>query len=221
MACSSLRPKAETALPSSNQTGGGLRAAIIMLAIVLLWLTEPFHGVDAAWVALGGVAAMFAAGVLSAADIKAVNMGLLLFLVTVSAIGTVLGDSGISTLMFARLSSLLPQSSIYVYLLSMAVITMTLHMFIGSCVATFSVVLPSLISVSAGVVNPLVVTLLCYIVVNTHYVFPFHHVTMMVGSANRIFSDKLVLRFGLVLTIVILACLLAFYLPWWQLMGLI
>lgn len=54
-----------------------------------------------------------------------------------------------------------------------------------------------------------------------HYVFPFHHVTIMIGAANKFYSDKLVMKFGMVLTIITIVSVLGLYVPWWKIIGLL
>jgi di/tricarboxylate transporter len=215
---------AETAVNDVKEnkvSGKEISAAIIMLVVVLLWLTEASHGINAAIVAMIGVIAMFGAGVLSYKDIKTINTGLLLFLITVFAIGTVMKQSGISSLIFAKISAFMPDNNSAVYLLTLTIIVMTLHMFIGSSITTLSVAVPSLVQMTEGMLNPLAVVLLGYIAVSMHYIFPFHHVTIMIGAANKIYSDKLVMKFGLVLTFLTIVSLFCLYIPWWKIIGLI
>jgi sodium-dependent dicarboxylate transporter 2/3/5 len=198
-----------------------ISAVIIMIVVVLLWLTETLHGVNTAIVALLGVIAMLGTGVLSFRDLKTVNFDLLIFLTTVFAIGTVMQKSGVSSMIFSNITSIMPGSGSVVYLLSMAIIVMVLHMFVGSCIATLSVVIPSMVQMAGGTINRIVIALLCFVMVNIHFLFPFQHVTVMIGAAKKAYSDKIVLRFGLVLTVISLFSLLCLYIPWWKAIGLL
>lgn len=213
---------ADTYEPGKDNMGRQeISAVIIMLVVVLLWLTETLHGINTAIVALFGVIAMFGTGVLTYRDLKAVNPDLMIFLITVFAIGTVMKNSGVSFIIFSRIASLIPDSGTVVYLLSIAIIVMVLHMFVGSCMATLSVAVPSLVQLAGDAVDPLVVALLSFIMVNIHFLFPFQHVTVMIGAAHKAYGDKVVLRFGLVLTVISILSLLSLYIPWWKAIGLL
>jgi len=205
-----------------NRVGGKeIISAAIMFAVVIMWLTESIHGINAAFAAMAGVLAMFVTGVVSLKDVKNINAGLLLFLITAFAIGTVMKQSGISDSIFSRVSSFMPGSGSIFYLLALVVVVMVLHMFIGSSITTLSVAIPSLIQMTEGILEPLAVVLLCYVAVSMHYVFPFHHVTIMIGAANRFYSDKRVMKFGMGLTIITIVSVLGLYIPWWKIIGLL
>lgn len=197
-----------------------LAASIIMILVVVLWLTEGLHGLNAAITAFIGVVAMFGFRILKPKDIKKVNIGLLLFLTTAFSIGTVLKESGISSLIFSSVLSFMPRSNSFLYLMAIVLIIMLLHMFIGSSITTLSVAIPSLIQMTSEVLNPIIVVLISYVAVNIHYILPFQHVTIMIGAANKFYSDKIVVRFGLLMTLVTITSIFLFYIPWWSFMGI-
>lgn len=198
-----------------------VKAAVIILVVVALWLTEGVHGINATYIALLGVAIMFTTKILSIKDLKSINFGLLLFLVTAFAIGTVMKQSGVSSIIFSQVSNIMPSPASNFYLLSIILIVMALHMVIGSSITTLSVAVPSLVQMTESVLDPLVVVLLCYVTVNIHYILPFQHVTIMIGSANKFYKDKLVIRFGLIMTILTITIILSIFIPWWKMIGLI
>ncbi len=163
---------------------------------------------------------MFGFRILKPKDIKKVNIGLLLFLTTAFSIGTVLKESGISSLIFSSVLSFMPRSNSFLYLMAIVLIIMLLHMFIGSSITTLSVAIPSLIQMTSEVLNPIIVVLISYVAVNIHYILPFQHVTIMIGAANKFYSDKIVVRFGLLMTLVTITSIFLFYIPWWSFMGI-
>jgi hypothetical protein len=61
-----------------------------------------------------------------------------------------------------------------------------------------------------------------YSAIALHYVFPFHHLNILVGlgDAHGGYDDKTVISLGLPLTIVIIIVVL-FEAVWWQITGLI
>jgi anion transporter len=198
-----------------------ISAIIIMIFVVFLWLTESWHRIDPAVSALFGVLAMFAVKILNYKDIKSINVSLMFFLISVFSIGTVLKQSGITTLIFSKISIFIPNNNSSIYLFSIILITMLLHMLVGSALTALSVVIPSLISLNSGIVNPVVIVLICYISVNIHYIFPIHHVTIMIGSANHDFNNKLVIKIGLIMTFITIILILCLYIPWWKIIGLL
>lgn len=204
---------------SANSTGN--RLAILMMGlIIIMWMTEGVHHISPWIPALIGVVGMFGLGILTPADLKSVNPHFLIFLMTVFSIGKVLGQAGITAIIFEKLKLLIPQANSAIYLLGIALIIMILHMCIGSSVATMSVVLPILIplTLSQGY-RAEIVTLMTYIIVNIHFLLPFHHATMMIGTAKQYYPDKYMLRLGSVMTVLTFILLGVIFFQWWHIIG--
>lgn len=117
------------------------------------------------------------------------------------------------------LHSINPASNIYLFVLVLTV--MFLHMLLGSSVTTASVVIPILIELTKGIIDPIIVSLLVYLAVNMHFILPFHHTVIMVGSGNDLYSNKVVIKYGLVLTILLFLIIFVLYIPWWKFMNLL
>lgn len=195
---------------------------VSMLVIIAFWMTEKIHGIAPWIVAAAGCVVMFATGILEKTDVKAVNPHFLIFLLTIFNIGKVLGESGVTNAIFEELSQWIPNVNSSLYLLIIAGVVMVLHLCIGSSMATLSVVLPILLPLTGSMgYRPEMITLIAYIVVNVHFLLPFHHATVMIGTAREYYPDRYMLRFGApmtVLTFVLLACC---YFPWWRLLGVL
>ncbi|WP_176686338.1 anion permease [Peptoniphilus sp. oral taxon 386] len=202
---------------SKQQLGIG-----IMLVVIAFWMTESMHHIAPWIVALLAVIIMFAAKILSKEDLKSVNPHFLLFLVTVFSIGKVFGQAGVTNAIFGKLETLIPSVNTSEYLIVIAIVAMVLHICIGSSVATMSVVLPILIPLaqSSGY-RPEIITLMIYIIVNVHFLLPFHHATVMIGAGKGYYPDKYMFRFGSVMTVVSLILLALFYFPWWRILGVL
>ncbi|WP_036729662.1 SLC13 family permease [Peptoniphilus mikwangii] len=202
---------------SKQQLGIG-----IMLVVIAFWMTESMHHIAPWIVALLAVIIMFAAKILSKEDLKFVNPHFLLFLVTVFSIGKVFGQAGVTNAIFGKLETLIPSVNTSEYLIVIAIVAMVLHICIGSSVATMSVVLPILIPLaqSSGY-RPEIITLMIYIIVNVHFLLPFHHATVMIGAGKGYYPDKYMFRFGSVMTVVSLILLALFYFPWWRILGVL
>lgn len=202
---------------SKNQQRIGI---FTMILIVAFWMTQSWHKIPPWFVALVGVTVMFLAKILDKKDLKSVNPHLLLFLITVFNIGKALGKSGVTQIIFDHLKVLILDGNSALYLLAIAVVVMILHLCIGSSVATMSVVLPILIPLTQSLgYRPEIITLLTYTVVNIHFLLPFHHANVMIGTARGYYPEKSMLRFGLPMTILTFVLLLLIYFPYWRFLG--
>lgn len=105
-------------------------------------------------------------------------------------------------------------------LLVLALVTMVLHVIIGSAVATLSIVLPLFIplGLESGY-SVAIIVLLSYIVVNIHFLLPHHHANMMVGVGKGYYNDKLMLKYGIIMTPLAFLVLALLYIPWWNFIG--
>lgn len=95
---------AERFSPGSSEK----KTLVIMACIILLWLTEPVHSLDAAKVAAIGAAAMFLQRIIGLKDLKTINLSLMLFLTAAFSIGRVLLFSGVAEKIKAQLLLVLP-----------------------------------------------------------------------------------------------------------------
>lgn len=191
----------------------------VMLVIIILWMTQSLHGISPWISALVGVFIMFGMKILDRGDLSSVNPHFLLFLIIVFSIGKVLGQSGITEVIFEHLKHWIPTGNSSLYLLLIAGVVMVLHICIGSSVATMSVVLPIIIPLTGSLgYRAEVVTLMTYVIVNIHFLLPFHHATVMIGTAREYYPENYMLRFGSVMTAVTFLLLGLVYFPWWKLM---
>lgn len=197
----------------------GLLAFLLLVAAA--WGTEPLHHISGTVVVCAGTALMAPLGLLGAPDLKSVNLKLLFFLTAAFSIGGVMKACGVADLLFSGFIALFPKTFSPSYALAVLGTAMILHMLLGSNVTTLSVVVPGLLTVSAGVAPPLLVSLLAYIAVSGHFILPFHHVTLLVGEGEGWFTARQVVRFGLPLTVLTLFTGLVLYLGWWRLLGIL
>ncbi len=196
-------------------------AALVLVAVVMLWVTESIHGLSAVLIIIAGTLGFYLLGFLKKEDLKIINIDLLFFLTAAFAIGPVMKNTGIAQVVFQRLTGIFPTEVTIFYFLALIVATMLLHMLLGSTITTLSVVIPGFLTLTAGKIDPLVLMMTTYVSVNIHYLLPFHHVTIMIGSGNRFIDSRSLLKFGLVMTFVVVLSLLFVYLPWWRFIGLL
>jgi anion transporter len=199
--------------------------AWVVLALAL-WLTEPWHQVAAAWVALGaavGLALPVVGDVLHPGDFTSgINWPILMFLVGTLAIGTVGTETGMAQWIAQVLLPAVPPANPYVFALLIGGITIASHMVMGSALAVMSIVTPSVVAYATGVGwSALVPALLVYTAVQIHYVLPFQHVTILLGAGpTGRYGSPETLKYGLPLTAVTVLVILL-EVTWWQLVGLI
>ncbi len=198
------------------------RAAVIIMGIVLiLWMTESLHLINPAFVALLGTIAMFGFKIIGFEDLRSLNIDLMIFLTAAFAIGGVMNKSGVADIIYTNIVGLFPPTYSGFYLVTLILTVMVLHMLLGSSITTFSVVIPILMELTEGILDVIPLMFLVYITVNMHHILPFHHITIMIGAGNNYFSNRVTIKYGAVLTVLVFIIIFGFYLPWWGVLGLI
>jgi len=193
----------------------------LVVATVLLWITEAYHGISDAVVIVIGTGMLALVRVVTLRDLKAVNVELLVFITAAFSIGSVMSHSGIAGVALAPLSRLLPQDFGGLYLMGLILLSMGMHMVLGSNLTTLSLLVPSLMIVGVNGISPIAVTFTVYLAVTGHYILPFHNVLLLVGNGKGFFLDRHIARYGIPLTVLVVASVLGIYLPWWRLVGII
>lgn len=198
-----------------------------VLAALLLWITDFIHHIDPAWVALGvavGLSLPVVGDVLDARDISAgINWPIVLFVVGALAIGTVGKVTGMSDWLAATLLPSQPPHNPYAFAALVGGATMLIHMVLGSALACMSIVAPPMVQYAAAAgVSPLVPALIVYTAVAIHYLFPFQHVTILLGQGEiGGYGTRHVLRYGVPLTLLVLFVIVVVEVTWWRIVGLI
>ena len=202
---------------------------LVWIAIaIFLWVTDSLHGVQTGWVALivGALLAFpVVGGVLTPKDWGTVPMQTLAFLTAAMAIGSVGGATGmnkwIAETFFGGISAQ-TLSNPFVLSLIVTVISIILHMLLGSVIAVMGVALPSILALTNSMgLNPVVPTLIAYFAIASHYIFPFQHLNMLVGSAEDAggYSQKETIKMGLPYTAVVFVVTVLVMVPWFKITG--
>lgn len=200
-------------------------AAWLMIAVVL-WLTDSFHGIDIGWIILLIAMLMSFPGIgdiLGRKQWADVPIHVLIFLNAAMAIGKVGGATGMNSWIAQTVLPSSVPSNLYLLAIVTALISMGIHMLIGSVVAVISIAIPALVIYTESLnISPLAVTLLVYSSVGIHYILPFHHLDVLVGQGeeNGMYGQKEVMRLGIPLTIVVLVVVL-FEISYWKIIGLL
>lgn len=202
------------------------RAAIWLAIAIVLWLTDSVHGINIAWVtlAVGMLMAFPVIGeVLTPKDWAQVPVQVLMFLTAAISIG----KTGAATGMNAWIAKTVLPASLpanpFVMAIIITIIGILIHMVLGSVIAVMGIAIPALLTYSTSMgISPIVIALLVYSAIGFHYVFPFHHLNILVGQGeeNGLYSQKEVLRLGIPLTVVVFIITVLCEVPWWKMIGL-
>ena len=115
-------------------------------------------------------------------------------------------------------------SNLFLFAALMTVIAVIIHMLLGSVIAVMGVAIPAALTATASMeLNPLVPTMLIYMAIAAHYVLPFQHLNMLVGSGkeNGMYGQAETIRLGLPLTVVMFIVNVFVAIPWWKILGYI
>ena len=204
-----------------------IRVLIWLVIAILFWVTDVIHGFDIAWITL--IIAMLMSfpvigEVLVDRSWGEVPIQVLIFITGAVAIGRVGAATGMNgwiaqTIMPGNLPQNIALLAALITLISIA-----LHMVLGSVIAVMGVAIPALLSITAPIgINPLVTSLIVYTAIVSHYLLPFHHLNLLVGlgEENGMYTQRETLRLGIPLTAVVFFIVLCVELPWWKFLGLI
>jgi anion transporter len=205
-------------------SGEELRTLFWVGAALLFWMTDSWHGIHPGWVALAAAAGMalpWVGGVLGEQDIvEGVDWPVLLFATGALAVGTVGTATGLAEWLVARLvPASLPQSAVLLLFL-VGVAGFVLHLFIGSVLATLSMLVPAVVAFAVGQELPAFAPpLIIYTTAVMGFALPFHNLMILVGAGETGgFSERETLRFFPAQTLVTLL-VVALEIAWWVVLG--
>lgn len=203
-----------------------IRTIVWLVIAIVLWLTDSVHGINIGWVTL--MVAMLMSfpvigGVLTPKNWGDVPMHVLIFLTAAISIGKVGAVTGMNTWLADTILPNSVSSNLFVLAAFITVIAILIHMVLGSVIAVMGIVIPAILIFTEPLgINPIVPTLIVYTAIAMHYIFPFHHLNILVGQGeeNGMYTQKEVLRLGIPLTVVVFIIVLLVEIPWWKLIGL-
>lgn len=203
------------------------RTIFWVIVAIILWMTDFIHGIDLGWVTILVAILMsfpIVGEVLDASSWKSIPLDTLFFLTAALSIGKIGAITGMNSWIA---SVILPASipeNIYLFALLITVVSVGLHMVLGSVMAVMGVAIPAFLSYTQGSgLNPLVPVLLVYTSVAFHYILPYQHMTMLVGLGDDfgMYTDSYVIKLGIPLTVVVFITTILVQIPWWHLTGLL
>ncbi len=210
----------------SLSSGRNRAATAVIAGTALCWIAaglweEMLPGfLGPAPVTLLSVLLLFALGNLRPRDLKVIDINTLAFLSAAFSIGGVLKGAGVADIVFTRLTAFFPSGDTFSYAVMAVLVSMGIHMLLGSSTTSLSVIIPGFLITAQGILPAQAVLFLCYTSLASHYIMPFHAVSIMVGASAGYFPLRYTVRFGLPLTLLLFFFLLFVYLPWWRFTGL-
>lgn len=187
-----------------KMSGVEVKTIVWVLIAIVLWFTESIHGIDIGWVtfAVGMLMSMPIIGDLNAAkDWSAVPIHVLVFLTAAMAIGHVGADTGMN----AWIASFMPTSvpdNMFIIAAIIVALAFAVHMLLGSVIAVMGVAVPAILAFAQPLgIDPMVATMICYMAVAAHYLFPFQHLNTLVGASPDTgnYTQKETLKLGIAL----------------------
>lgn len=200
---------------------GRQKAALAVIVVtVLLWMSSGLHGINQTVITILATAILFGLGILHKEDLKTIDVTTLVFLTAAFSIGGVMKACGAADKVFGVLQGIFPAEFSLGYLLVMVLVSMLLHMILGSNTTTLSVAVPGMLILCGQAVSSPVIVFTAVASVSFHALLPFHSVAMMIGASNGYFPARYVVRMGIALTLLTFFAAAGVFYPYWSICGL-
>ncbi|HBC27199.1 MAG TPA: cation transporter [Ruminococcaceae bacterium] len=202
------------------------RTAVWLVIAIALWMTDSLTGINIGWLTLivALLMSMPVIGeVLTAKSWSGVPINVLIFLTSAIAIGTVGGATGMNAWLAKTILPSSVPTNIFLLALLIAVVSIIIHMFMGSVIAVMGVCIPAMVAYTAPMgISPLAISLMVFSAINIHYILPFHNLAMLVGCGADAggYSQKECIKLGVPLTAVVFIVVLV-EAAWFQITGLV
>lgn len=222
-----IRTKLEQMGPMSSTE----KKSVVWLVIaIVLWMTDSIHHVDIAWITfIVGMLLSFPAvgNIVGPKDWSAVPVHVLIFLTAAMAIGKVGGTTGMNAWIAKTVFPATVPDNIFVLALMVVAISIVIHMLLGSVIAVMGVAVPAILTFTVGgdisQSAAIAWTLICYMSVAAHYLFPFQHLNTLVGASpdTGMYAQKETLKLGVPLIVAVFLVCAGVMVPWFMLLGLL
>lgn len=218
---SRLQPPTGAAVPTSNSQR---KLAIMLTAIVGLWMTSTLHGIDVAIVGIGGIAVMLLSGVVpikSKDAFKAVDLEMIVFIATTLVLIQALTQHGVDRWIAVSMLGALPEgirTSTIAVVIFVAAVSVLAHLIITSRSARASVLIPT-VTMPLAALGHDPVQLIMVTVLGTGFCQTLTVSSKPIAIFSKLeettFSGNDLMRLSLYLMPMMLATLVAFALVLW------
>lgn len=202
---------------------------IIVAVMVLLWLTESWHGIKIATVTVIGAVVLTApnVGVLSWKNgLKAVSWNLIMFVGAALVLGQALIESGAAQWIIARLfaiSGIATAESHLLILLVLTFISLTSHIYMTSHTARAVALVPAMLYLASSLkLNPTAVLFISTLGMDYCLTFPVSSKALLMFQEleGETYKGSDLLRLSSVMLLIHLALIVVFYYSYWRWVGL-
>jgi len=214
--------KASLAAPSSALSGEETRLAVLLTATLLLWLTEPWHGIAPAWIGLaaGAICVMPGLGMLHSDAFNAINHRTTLYVAALLGVVAVISDAGLGGAFGRVVLEALPLRSgadawnfVMLTLLSFGI------SLIASANAVGAIYTPLAADLVRATGLPLTSILMIQVIGFSTVTFAYQAPPIMVALGLGNVSISHATRLGLAMTAAVLLVLVPLDYGWWRLIG--
>ncbi|MFZ7127668.1 MAG: SLC13 family permease [Desulfobacterales bacterium] len=200
------------------------KVLLISISTLIVFPTQPLHGLDGGWLSLGVSLLLFfpGIGVLNEKDFAALNWPFMWFFLGVFSIGDQLVYHEVHTWLaeIAMPDNIhrWPGTQANVYT---ALILVALHLPVGTMAPLMACFLPAMGQYAAANGMPLVATFGVILFAAKRWVFPFQEamVLMTMGMSNGRITAESTVKLGVVLTILYVTVLIPLSTGYWRLIG--
>jgi len=202
---------------------------LITAAMVVLWLTEPWHKVEIATVSVIGALALtvpFGGVVTWKEGLKAVSWDLVVFVGAALVLGNALIETGAADWIIKQLfaaSGLTGGRSTLLVLLGLALISLTSHIYMTSHAARAAALVPPLLYLGQALeLDPVAVMFIGTVGMDYCLTFPVSSKALLMfqGVDGETFRPADLLRLSAVLLVAHAALIVLFYFAYWRFVGL-
>ncbi|MDH3250570.1 MAG: SLC13 family permease [Acidimicrobiia bacterium] len=207
-----------------HRTGRLDRAQMTVLAVfaavMLVWLTQTFHGLNTGIVAVGGAVALAILGKIVPEDLGRISWSALLTFGGGLTLGLFLTDSGASDWLAGRLAGLGGVPS-WVGVTVVAAVALGLTT-VASNTATAAMMIPLAIPL-AGIlgIDPTLLVLVVAVASSIDFALVIGTPPTMIAYSTGLFSSRDIFRIGIVLDLIGIGLLVTIVTAIWRLLGLI
>lgn len=202
---------------------------LVVAVMVVLWLTESWHGLEIATVTVAGALVLTAPGVgaLSWKDgLKAVSWNLIIFVGAALVLGKALIESGAAQWIIDRLfafSGIASAESRLLILVVLTLISLTSHIYMTSHTARAVALVPAMLYLASSLeLNPAAVLFISTVGMDYCLTFPVSSKALLMFQEleGETYKPADLLRLSSVLLLVHLGLIVIFYYGYWRWIGL-
>ena len=206
-----------------------IKTFAIILLMVLLWVSESWHGYEIATISLAGALLLTSPnfGVLSWQEaMKAVSWNLIIFVGAALVLGRSLIDSDAAQWIIGRIfemSGIAQTKSHLLILLLLALISLTSHLYMTSHTARAAALVPPMLYLASSLqLNPVAILFLSTLGMDYCLTFPVSSKALLIFCEvdSGTYQPSDLLRLSSVLLLVHLGLILLFYFGYWRWIGL-